>query len=195
MSWLPYLRRDDLDEQGQKIWDGLTRMSDLDVVNDHGGLVGPFNAFVHAPVLGTRLSQLGGLLRSAMSIERRLVELAIITVGAHWRAEFEWWAHARMASDAGVPQLVIDAIARGETPPFDDDTDRAVYALARQLAETGSLDDETYAKAHGLLGDRAVVELVFLCGYYTLISFTLNAFDVPLPEGAAPQWDQRGIRN
>ncbi len=57
-----------------------------------GALTGPFNAFVQAPDVGRHLTSLGQVLRFETSIERRLPELAIITVGAHWKAEFEWWA-------------------------------------------------------------------------------------------------------
>jgi len=35
-----------------------------------------------------------------------------------------------------------------------------------------------------------MVEFVALCGYYSLVSLLLNAFAVPLPPGATPQWDQ-----
>lgn len=188
MTRLPYLRRDELDEDALRIWDGLSRFSDLDIVTPEGGLAGPFNAFVHAPAIGSRMSALGSTLRTGMSLDRRLLELAIITVGARWKAEFEWWAHARMALEAGVPDAVVDAIARGEEPALEGEDDRAVHAVARQLAETGSIDDATYARARAALGDRGMVEIVSLSGYYTLISFILNAFDVPLPADATPQW-------
>ena len=88
-----------------------------DLVGPEGGLIGPFNAFVHAPGVGRRLSSLGQVLRFETSIERRLSEVAIITVGARWKAEFEWWAHARMAREHGVPGQVVDAIGRGEESP------------------------------------------------------------------------------
>ena len=63
-----------------------------------------------------------------------------------------------------------------------------MHAVARQLVEDGHVDQATYDAARQLLGDRGVVELVTLCGYYTLVSFTLNAFDVALPPGEAPAW-------
>ena len=138
MTRIPYLRREELGPEGQQLWDAIVDgRSDL-VVTAEGGLAGPFNAFVTVPGAGRRLSALGAKLRFGTSIERRLSEIAIITVGARWQAEFEWWAHAAMARE------------------------------------------------HGVAG--AVVELVSLCGYYTLISFLLNAFAVPLPLGAAPMW-------
>jgi 4-carboxymuconolactone decarboxylase len=81
-------------------------------------------------------------------------------------------------------QEVWDAVE----PPFEADDERIVYAAARQLAETGQLGQQAYDEARQLLGDAGMVELVSLCGYYTLISFLLNAFAVPLPPGASPAW-------
>lgn len=188
MSRLPSLRRDDLDDAGRAVWDGLESSRGRTVVNEDGGLVGPFNAWVHAPVVGRRLSGLGAALRFETSIERRLLELAIIVVAAHWKAEFEWWAHARMAREHGVADEVVDAIGRGETPAFAAADEALVYGFARQLVTSGAVDDRTYTGAVELLGDRGVVELVSLCGYYTLVSFTLNAFAVPLPPGTQPAW-------
>ena len=191
MSRLPYLRYDDLDDHGQLVWDSVTGSRGAGLVNAEGGLVGPFNAFVHAPEVGRYLSSLGATLRFGTSIERRLSELAIITVGARWRAEFEWFAHARTAVKYGVPEAAVDAIGRGEEPAFARDDERVIYSAARQLTEGGELDPKLYAAAHDLLGDQAMVELVALCGYYTLISYLLNAFDVPIPPEATPRWPEK----
>lgn len=188
MSRLPYLRHDDLGPDGQKVWDGLVGSRGGELTNEQGGLIGPFNAFVHAPQVGRHLSSLGQVIRFGTSIERRLTEVAIITVGARWKAEFEWWAHARMAREHGVPDTVVDAIGRGGEPPFEADDERVIYAAARQLTDTGQLSQDAYGAVQRLLGDAGVVELVALCGYYTLISFLLNAFAVPLPPGARPAW-------
>jgi 4-carboxymuconolactone decarboxylase len=187
-SRLPYLRYDDLDPEGRGVWDAIAGSRGAHLVNADGGLIGPFNAFVHAPGVGGRLSALGQVVRFETSIERRLSEVAIITVAARWKAEFEWWAHARMAREHGVPGEVVDAIGRGEHPPFTADDERTVYQVARQLTGAGQVDAGTYAAAQRLLGDAGLVELVSLCGYYTLVSFLLNAFTVPLPPDAAPAW-------
>ena len=172
------------------MWDDIVGTRGDVMVNEHGGLRGPFNAFVHAPGVGRHLSALGAAVRYGTSIERRLTELAIITVGARWQAEFEWWAHARMARRHGVADAVVDAIGRGEYPPFDEERqdERTVYSVASQLARSGQLSQETCDAAVRLLGEEGLVELITLCGYYTLISFLLNGLDVPLPAGAAPQW-------
>ena len=188
MSRLPYVRRDDLDPDSQEVWDSVVGSRGDQLINDQGGLAGPFNAFVQAPDVGRHLTALGRVLRFETSIERRLSEVAIITVGAAWKAEFEWWAHSQMARKHGVPGAVVDAIGRGEDPPFEAADERTVYAVAQQLTGSGRVDQETYDAAQRLLGDAGLVELVSLCGYYTLISFLLNAFTVPLPPGAAPMW-------
>jgi 4-carboxymuconolactone decarboxylase len=191
MSRLPYLRREDLDEPGCAVWDSIaSTRGGSSLVNDEGGLVGPFNAWVHAPGVGARLSDLGAVLRFGSSLERRLLELAIITVGAHWKAEFEWWAHVRMAREQGVSDQVIAAIGAGQAPPFEADDERVVHAVACQLVDGGQIDESSYRDAQALIGDRGLVELVSLCGYYTLVSFTLNAFSVPLPPGVESAWGE-----
>ena len=188
MSRLPELRRNELSTAGQAVWDLLVETRGSRVVTDQGSLRGPFNAFVHAPDIGGPLASLGAILRFGTSFGNRLTELAIITIAASWQAEYEWVTHARHAREAGVPDAVVDAIGRREDPPFTAEDERVVYSAARQLAADGHLSQAAYDAAHGLLGDAGVVELVGLCGYYTTISFMLNAFAVPLPPGVQPMW-------
>jgi 4-carboxymuconolactone decarboxylase len=183
------MKRDQLEPDGQRLWDSIVDGRGAQVVTAEGALAGPFNAFVTAPDAGRRLSSLGATLRFGSSIERRLSEIAILTTGARWRAEFEWHAHAPAARELGVADAVVDAIGRGEDPPFEADDERAVYTVARQLSESGQLDQAAYDAAHRFLGDAGMVELVSLCGYYTLVSFLLNAFAVPLPPGVTPKWN------
>ncbi|HJZ27432.1 MAG TPA: hypothetical protein VJ370_14250, partial [Streptosporangiaceae bacterium] len=152
MTRLPYVRREELGPEGQQLWDSIVNGRGDLLVTAEGGLAGPFNAFVTAPGAGRRLSSLGATLRFYTSIERRLSEIAIITVGARWQAEFEWFAHAPMAREHGVGEAVVHAIGRGEDPPFEADDERAVWAAARQLSSAGRLDQGTYDAAHAFLG-------------------------------------------
>lgn len=193
MSRLPYLRRDQLTPEGQALWDAIggIQIAGIDrtrLVREDGSLIGPFNAAVHAPDTGKALLALGGTLLARTSIERRLTEIAILTVGARWQAEFEWSEHSQIARDHGVPDAVVEAIGGGADPPFETDDERIVHAVASQLARAGRIDTEAYRAAGALLGDQGMVELVTLCGYYTLVSFLLNAFEVPVEPGAVPRW-------
>jgi 4-carboxymuconolactone decarboxylase len=192
MSRLPDLRRDQLSPEGQAVWDAIVATRGDHVVTDTGALRGPFNSFVHAPAAGGPLSELGAALRFGTSFGRRLTETAIITVASRWQAEFEWSAHAQIARDSGVPANVVAAIGRGEEPPFAADDERIVYTVAAELTRTGRVSQGSYDAARDLLGDAGLVELISLCGYYTVISYLLNAFAVPPPPGAAPMWSGSG---
>jgi 4-carboxymuconolactone decarboxylase len=188
MSRLADLRRDQLTPAGKAVWDSIVATRGDHIVTADGALAGPFNAMLHAPDAGGPLSSLGAALRFGTSLGRRLTEVAILTVASRWQAEFEWSAHARIAREAGVSDAVVDAIGTGQEPGFTADDERIVYATARELIASGHLSPASYAAARELLGDTGVVELVALCGYYTTISFVLNAFEVPLPEGVEPKW-------
>lgn len=187
---LTMLGRDDLSGEQQELWDGLTasRGGGVDLFDDGGHLVGPFNAWLHVPKIGRRLSSLGAHLRFETSIERRLSEVAICTVGAHWHSEFEFFAHAPMAFEHGVDEAVIAALRENRTPTFERDDERIVYEVATQLLNDRRVTDETYTAAEALLGEDGMVELVALIGYYCLISMLLNLFEVPLPKGADTNW-------
>ncbi|MHB1924158.1 MAG: carboxymuconolactone decarboxylase family protein [Acidimicrobiales bacterium] len=185
---LPGLTRGELGQDARSLWDAIVGSGRGNVVGESGSLVGPFNAWLHAPEAGRALSELGAVLRFDTSLERRLTEVAIITVGAAWKAEFEWWAHARMAREHGVAEAVIEAIAAGEMPTFEREDEAIIHAVARQLVTTGRVEQGTYDRASALLGHQGMVELVSLCGYYCLISFILNTFEVALPPGVTGRW-------
>ena len=152
-------------------------------IDSRGGLAGPFNAWAHRPDLGEGVLALGEQLRFRGRLPAAAREIAILTVGATWRAEFEWWAHARIARQEGVPEDILTAIRNGEPPSLSDPVEQAAYDVAAALLKDGKVDEHTYRSARAVVGDGGLVELVTLVGYYTLVSFILNAFEVPLPEG------------
>ena len=94
----------------------------------------------------------------------------------------------RMAASKASDEAIVAAIGRCETPSFEAEDEAVVYPFARQLVVGSCVDDATFASAIEGLGRQGVVELASLCGYYTLVSFTLNAFAVPLPTGVASAW-------
>lgn len=193
MTRLTPLTLDDLDDDQREVWESLTvtrGSGGLDLVGPDGALIGPYNAFVHAPKVGKRLSSLGALVRFRTSIERRLSEVAICTVGAHWHSEFEFWAHAPMAIHHGVSESVIDALGDGRTPEFERDDERIVYAVTTQLLTSHRVDDDTFAAGKQLLGEKGLVELASTIGFYCLISMTLNLFEVALPDGEQKYWPE-----
>jgi 4-carboxymuconolactone decarboxylase len=159
---------------------------DAIVSGPRGRIEGPFGPLLHRPGLAAPAQELGRYCRYDSSLPPALSEIAICTVGRHWRAEYEWYAHRRMALQAGVSEAVLDAIRDGAPPPFADETAEVVHAVAESLLETKRLPEALYARAERLLGREGLVDLVGIVGYYCLVSVTLNAFEVDLPPGETP---------
>ena len=145
---------------------------------------GPFAVFLHAPAFGELAQQLGGYCRFKTAVSPRLSEFAILTTARLWRAQYEWFAHVPQAERAGVKAQTIRDLHKGRVPKAAPKDERAIYDFIQELYKTRRVSDKTFARVHALLGDAATVELVGILGYYGLISMTINAFEVPLPEGA-----------
>lgn len=187
---LSALRFEQLDDAQREVWAGITsgRRGAASQLIEDGSLVGPFNAMLHSPVIGGRVAALGEALRFQCSLDPVLREVAILTVGAHWRSEFEFWAHSRIAIEVGVDAALVEEIAEGRLSDDRPRSHQVVHAVAQSLLTTGRVDDGTYAETVELLGEAGVVELVTLIGHYCLVSFVLNTFEVPLPGGAPGRW-------
>jgi 4-carboxymuconolactone decarboxylase len=147
-------------------------------------LNGPFAIWLQAPEFGHLAQQLGAHVRFKTALSPRLSEFAILCTGAIWKAQYEWYAHAPMAEKAGVKPQTIKDIKAGRPPKAAPKDEQAIYEFVRELYRTRRVSDRTYKRMQGLLGDSALVELVGILGYYTLISMTLNVFRAQLPEGA-----------
>lgn len=182
MSRLQRKTLEELSEEQRAVFNEIVASRPVKPKDGHIG--GPFDIWLRSPELGKRLVGLGGFFRFRTSVDRRYIELAILVTGQFWQAQFEWFAHEPMARDAGVPEDVIRAIKVGETPDLSDAGDIATYALASELHNTKQLSQATFDDAVAQFGEVGVAELIALCGFYGLVSMTLNGFDVELPGGA-----------
>lgn len=178
-----------LDADQQAVYDQIVsgpRASgpqDFPLRNADGSLTGPFNALVAGGRLGAAVQAVGAALRYEGSLSAPERELVILVVGRHWNAEFEFYAHARVARRLGVDDVVIDAVAAGDRPPLAVGRQDTVYDVVVELLGTGRVSDATYERAAEVLGERLLVELVVLVGYYTMLAQLLNAFEVGVPDG------------
>jgi 4-carboxymuconolactone decarboxylase len=148
-----------------------------------GSTDGPFNVQLRSPEMGDLGQQFGAATRFATAVPRKLYELAIIITARHWTAQFEWTAHHRGALQAGVSPAVCDAIAEGKRPATMPPDEEAVYNFATELLEKKQVSDPTFEAAKKLLGERGVVDLVSVMGWYGTVSMYLNVDRYPLPEG------------
>ncbi len=162
------------------------KMSEGRTLSPEGHIGGPFDAWALNPSIGRRVWQLGGTIRHRPTIDRRYIELAILMTGQLWQAQFEWFAHEPMARDAGLPEEVIQAVKTADEPVFVDDGDRICWQFCRTLLAREKVDDELYKATIDRFGEPGMADLINACGFYTLVSMTLNTFEVQLPEGAVP---------
>jgi len=184
MTRLPLLRRDQLNQSQAALFDALTGgPRGGRIVDAEGRLMGPYNAWLYSPGIGDAAQQLGAALRFRSSLPAPLLELAILITAREWTAQFEWWAHARLAEQAGLDPAIIEAIKERLRPVFLAPGQETVYEFCHELLATRRVSQTLYARAVALLGEAGVLELVTLLGYYALISMTLNVFEVPLPAG------------
>jgi 4-carboxymuconolactone decarboxylase len=151
-----------------------------------GGLRGPFQAWLRSPEIAQRLQKVGEYLRFSSSVPRRLNEMAILITARAWDAQYEWFAHHRLALEAGLDPAVAVDIAEGRRPASMQADEAVIYDFCTELRTTHRVGDETLARAQALLGDAGVIDLIAVSGYYDIVSMTLNVAEVALPDGLEP---------
>ena len=151
-----------------------------------GGVRGPFNALLRSPVLADRVQKLGEFLRFESSIPARLNEFAILITARHWNAQYEWFAHYPHALKGGLKPEVAADLAQGKRPANMQDDEAIVYDFCTELHTNKAVGDKTLQTAFAKFGERGVVDLIGVSGYYTLVSMILNVDKQPLPAGTPP---------
>ncbi len=150
-----------------------------------GGLAGPFNAMLYAPPVGHALQELGAAIRFRSELAPRIREMAILAVAQAWDSVYERASHEPIGREAGLTDEEIEALRDGVDPGFADKQEQAAYSVVRALTspgpDTADLDDEEYDTAVAALGERALVELSALVGYYATLALQLRIFRVPAP--------------
>lgn len=162
------------------------------VSGPRGRLVGPLRAVIHSPELANRWSKMGEYLRYNTSLPDSLNELAIIVAGRHWNSQLEFHIHALAAKKAGLADDIIEAIRTAQSPTFKDPAELEVYNYARMMLATGNLTDEVHNAIVKRWGEKGAVELTGVIGYYTMVSFTLNAHEIPMIDDAPHPLDVKG---
>lgn len=151
-----------------------------------GPLGGPFNVWLRSPGIGNIIQSLGAEIRFRSSLPAKLNELAILVTARHWTSQYEWFAHHRLALEAGLDPAVSADIAHGRRPGKMSADEAIVHDFSRELHETQGVSDATYKAALDRFGERGVMDLIAVNGYYVLVSMCLNVDRTPLPGGAQP---------
>jgi 4-carboxymuconolactone decarboxylase len=151
-----------------------------------GEVRGPFLALIHHPRLARRVQQLGELLRWESKLPPRLLELAVLVTARRWTCQHEWYMHEKLARQAGLSGDIIAEIANERVPEGMSEEERAVYAFCREAHATGRAGDDAFEAVRSRFGLDGALELLALCGYYSMMAMVLNTAGMPLPDNAPP---------
>jgi len=167
-------------------WTDAQRAAAADIVNGpRGALYGPFVPLLRSPELMGYAQRLGEYLRYRSAIGVRLSELAILVTAREWNQQVEWAIHAPIALQVGIPQDVIDAIARRARPPALLIDEAVVYDFCVELHRDKRVSDRVYGDALALFGEQGVVDLMGVNGYYTFLAMVMNTAQTAVPPSPA----------
>jgi 4-carboxymuconolactone decarboxylase len=151
------------------------------IAGPRGGLLKPFVPLLRSPELMGHAQRMGEYLRFRSAIGVRLTELAILVTAHEWQQGVEWALHAPIAEREGIAPETIVAIARGERPAALVADEAAVYDVCTELHRRHSVSDAAWAAAIAHFGERGVVDLIAINGYYALLAMVMNAARTPAP--------------
>jgi 4-carboxymuconolactone decarboxylase len=159
-----------------------------------GAVFGPFVPLLRSPELMRRVQKTGEYLRYSSALPPRLSEFVILIVARWWGQGFEWHVHSKIAADVGVAKETIDAIAEGRRPSAMTTEEEIVYEFCTELHVNRAVSDRSYARMLALFGERGVIDLTGLCGYYGMLAMVMNVARTPVPEGAEGAESAKGLR-
>jgi len=174
------LKYDDMTPQ-QKI------MIDHLVAGPRRGAAGPFNVLLRSPEVGDLAAQFGEAMRFRIALPRDIAETVIIMTGRYWMAQFEWNAHKAAALQNGVKPEIVEAIATGKRPSGMPANMEAAYNFIDELLTMHQVTDATFKAAKELYGEKGIVDMTGLSGWYTMVSTMLDVDRYPLPAGVQPE--------
>jgi len=156
------------------------------IMASRGGIRGPQGIWLRRPGFSDPAQELGAFCRFGTSLQQKLVELVIIMAAAHFKAQYEWFAHARLALKAGLNPDIVAAIRTGGIPAEMEPMESILYRFCRSLLRNNRVNDQLYQEALATFSENALIEIVGILGYYAMVAYTLNAFAVSMPPGELP---------
>lgn len=181
MSRLEPKRPEDLTAAQREQYDRIARFRKPGA---DGQIGGPFDPWIRSPEVAKRAVSLGNFIWERTTLDRRIVELAIVVTARHFRSNVEWVAHTRMAREQGVSDEVIDAIFAQRRPDTAQADELLTFDVVSALHQAHELPLPLYRQAVEEFGEQGLMELIMTIGFYGFVSLTLNAFNVPVADGA-----------
>lgn len=188
---LPLLQPDSMDQGQRRLYEEITAPPRANgpfrITYDDGALAGPFNALLHSPAIGNAVQALGAALRFGGTLPDRTRELVICAVAVALEAEYEWYAHSRVALTVGVTAAELDQLRACVLPESASGYESAALLFTGALLRETRIPDTLHAQTLEYLGHQGIVELTVLVGYYRTLAGLLAVADAPLPADPVSQ--------
>ncbi len=176
----PSLKREQMTDAQKRVYD--------EIEASRGGVRGPFGPLLRSPELADRWQRLGEYIRYKTSLPARLNEFAILITARFWGSKYEWYAHKPLAIKGGLAESVAEDLAQNRRPTNMKPDEELVYEFCTVLHRQHFVDDALFQRAMGTLGERGVVDLVAVSGFYVAVSMVLNVAEIPIPPGEKSPW-------
>ena len=172
----PQLTMDQLNEAQRPLGEEIMKISST-------GIGGPYNPMLRSPVLAQRLFDLFHYLRWETSVPTKLNEFAILIIGRQWRSQVEWFAHAPIATKAGLSPAIIAELKANKRPSNMAEDEALVYDFVTELTTAKVVSDETFARAKKAFNDQQIVDLTMVAGNYVMVAMLLAMSEQTVPPG------------
>jgi 4-carboxymuconolactone decarboxylase len=164
------LRLDQLTGEQQKMATMLTTPPRNSQIN-----TGPFNAYARSPGLGILLLQVSDFVRFNSSLPPRLSEFAIMIAARQWSQPYEWRSHYPLAIKGGLDRRILVDLGAGTRPQGMKDDETALYDFCSEMYRDKNVSDASFKAALAKFGERGIMDLIGIIGYYDLVSMALIA--------------------
>jgi 4-carboxymuconolactone decarboxylase len=158
------------------------KYSNFTMMRSDGAILGPWSAWLHDPELGHALWDATQGMTHFRHLPEMVRQIVILSVGAHFGAAYEIYAHGAVASANGMSAQRLATIAAGLRPPDLSGEEGLGYDMATALLNGGVLAAPIWNQALAAFGEKGAREIVYLVGHYCFVSLTLNGFDIPVPD-------------
>ncbi len=184
---LPLIAPSELTAEQKSLYDDMRKgiasnFSDFKFESEDGALIGPWNPWLHEPRIGRALWDLTLVMTATATLPGNVREVAILAVGSHFGAAYEIYAHAAVAQRQGMTLPRLATLTAGLKPADLDAAESVAFDLAHSLVRGGVLPEPIYRLSMDTFGQHGTNELIYLVGLYSIVSVTLNGFNVPVPE-------------
>jgi 4-carboxymuconolactone decarboxylase len=179
MVRVSYVGREDLDADGQRVYDQIRQDRNTAEVAFQ------FRALLNNPKAAGHLTSLGAELRFNNSVPENLKELAVILVAREWNSEIEWTGHAVLAARAGVSDASIERIRTRNRSEGLTGQEATLARFAHEMLQDKQVSDATFAAAKNIVGERGVVDLTLTVAYYSALALAQSALELEMEPGRA----------